>query len=295
MNLLFEGVSAAVTTPFKNGEVDYENLEKHLVYLKKENIQAFIINGTTGEGSTLSQNEKKKTLELAIEIANGEIPVIAGTGTNDTRETITLSQEAETLGADGLLIITPYYNKTTQEGALAHFNAIADAVNIPLVLYDVPGRTGMTLTAETVAAASKHSNIVGLKDATGDLANLTRMLNLVANDFAFYTGNDDTALSFYATGGHGLISVVGNVFAKEHQELYELSKSKPLEAVQLNNALFPFTDAVGEDLNPLSIKAVTSHIGFGAYEVRLPLVPLSDDRVSELVEVYDRVRKGLVE
>lgn len=168
MNLLFEGVSAAVTTPFKNGEVDYENLEKHLVYLKKENIQAFIINGTTGEGSTLSQNEKKKTLELAIEIANGEIPVIAGTGTNDTRETITLSQEAETLGADGLLIITPYYNKTTQEGALAHFNAIADAVNIPLVLYDVPGRTGMTLTAETVAAASKHSNIVGLKDATGD-------------------------------------------------------------------------------------------------------------------------------
>lgn len=293
MSLLFEGVSAAVTTPFKGGKLDLEHLEQHLVFLKENNIQAFVMNGTTGESSTLSLAEKRQTLEVAVKVANGEIPVIAGTGTNNTQESIEASLAAQEVGVDGLLVITPYYNKTTQAGAIAHFTAIADAVEIPIILYDVPGRTGMSLEAETVVELSQHSNIVALKDATGDLAHLTRMMNLVADDFAFYGGNDDIALPFYASGGQGLISVVANAIPNEQQELYELAQENPTAAMQLNRQLFSFTDEIGADLNPISIKAVVSHLGYGDYEVRLPLVALDKDRVSELIEAYESLKEGL--
>ncbi|MEY8292187.1 4-hydroxy-tetrahydrodipicolinate synthase [Carnobacteriaceae bacterium 52-44] len=294
MGLLFEGVSAAVTTPFKNGKVDLESFEKHLQFLKENNIQAFIVNGTTGEGSTLTDFEKRQTIETAVKVANKEIPVIAGTGSNDTQGSIDASLEAQELGVDGLLVITPYYNKTTQKGAIAHFTAIADAVvDLPIILYDVPARTGMSLEAETVAVLSKRPNIVGLKDATGDLANLTRMLNLVDEDFAFYGGNDDIALPFYAAGGKGLISVVANVIPSEHQKLYMLAQNDPKEALQLNNRLFPFTDAIGAELNPISIKAVVSHLGFGDYEVRLPLVALEDEVVSDIMRSYEALKEGM--
>lgn len=293
MKLLFEGVSAAVTTPLKNDEVDYDSLERHLSFLKDHNIQAFIMNGTTGESSTLTADEKKESLKVALKVADGDIPVIAGTGTNNTKTTIEESLAAQKLGVDGLLVITPYYNRTTQEGAIKHFTTVADAVDLPIILYDVPARTGMTITADTVAELSKHSNIVGLKDATGDMANLTRMLTKVQNGFAFYGGNDDIALPFYGAGGHGLISVVANVLPKEHQILYELAQTNHKKAVTLNNALFPFSDIIGEDLNPLSIKAVTSHLGFGDYELRLPLYPLANERVKEIVAVFEQVKEGL--
>lgn len=294
MNLLFEGVSAAVTTPFKDGQVDFAHFEEHLKFLKDNNIQAFVINGTTAEASTLTEDEKRQTLEIAVKVANKDIPVIAGTGSNNTQTSIEASLEAKELGVDGLLLITPYYNKTTQDGAVAHFCAIADAVSdLPIIIYDVPARTGMTLEAKTVAELSKISNIVGLKDATGDLVHLTRMLNMVDEDFAFYSGNDDSALPFYALGGHGLISVVANATPNEHQKLYELAQTDPKEAQKLNNLLFPFSEQIGAYLNPISIKAVVSHLGFGDYEVRLPLVPLDDSIVEELVESYESLKKGM--
>src|SRR5699024_1315816 len=294
MTLLFEGVSAAVTTPFKDGEIDLESFKNHLKFLKDNDIQAFIINGTTGEGSTLTDSEKKQTIKTAIDVANKEVPVIATTGSNNTQASIDSSLEAKKLGVDGLLIITPYYNKTTQKGAIAHFTAIAEAlVDLPIILYDVPARTGMSLEAETVAVLSKGPNIVGLKDATGDLANLTRMLNLVDEDFAFYGGNDDIALPFYAAGGKGLISVVANVIPSEHQKLYMLAQNDPKEALQLNNRLFPFTDAIGAELSPISIKAVVSHLGFGDYEVRLPLVALEDEVVSDIMRSYEALKEGM--
>lgn len=294
MSLLFEGVSAAVTTPFKDGELDLNSLEKHLEFLKANNIQAFIVNGTTGESSTLTDIEKRQTIKTAVKVANKEIPVIAGTGSNDTKSTIDATLEAQELGVDGVLVITPYYNKTTQKGALAHFRAVADAVgDLPIILYDVPARTGMSLAPETVAELSQHPNIVGLKDATGDLTHLTRMMNLVDENFAFYGGNDDIALPFYALGGKGLISVVANVLPEEHQCLYELSKTDPEQAAELNQRLFPFTDSIGSELNPISIKAIVSHLGFGDYEVRLPLVKLEDDVVSNLIQSYDHLKEGL--
>lgn len=295
MSLLFEGVSVAVTTPFKDGEVDYESFEAHLNYLLENDAQSFVISGTTGEGSTLTLDEKNRLYEIAVAVADKKVPVIAGTGTNNTKETIEISLEAQKRGVDALLIITPYYNKTTQEGAVAHFTAVADAVDLPIILYDVPARTGMTLLPETVAEAAQHPNIIGLKDATGNIPHLTRMLNLVEDDFAFYSGNDDTALAFYATGGHGIISVAANALPKEHQKLYELSKSDPQEAVQLNNELFAFTEDLATSLNPLTIKAITSHLGFGNYEVRLPLVALSDSRVKDLTTSFDKIKEGLSE
>ncbi len=292
MSLMFEGVAVAVTTPMlASGEVDYENFRKHLVFLKENNTQGFIINGTTGEGTTLTAEEYTRLFEISLEVADNDLPVIAGTGSNITSEAIQMSIAAQKLGVDGLLVITPYYNKTSQEGAIHHFTAIADAVDIPMILYDVPARTGMTLTPETVAELSKHKNIVGLKDATGDLPHLTRTMNLVDENFAFYSGNDDTALPFYASGGHGLISVVGNVIPAEHQKLYELSLTDPRGAADLGKALFKFSDEIGKDLNPLSIKAVVSHLGFGEYHVRLPLYPLGEDRVAELVQAYETVKK----
>src|SRR5699024_5328566 len=202
--------------------------------------------------------------------------------------------QVKKLSVDDVLMITPYYNKTTQEDIIAHFTAIAEAlVDLPIILYDVPARTGMSLEAETVAVLSKRPNIVGLKDATGDLANLTRMLNLVDEDFAFYGGNDDIALPFYAAGGKGLISVVANVIPSEHQKLYMLAQNEPKEAIQLNNRLFPFTDAIGAELYPISIKAVVSHLGFGDYEVRLPLVALEDEVVNDIMRSYEALKEGM--
>ncbi|MDN6195453.1 MAG: 4-hydroxy-tetrahydrodipicolinate synthase [Atopostipes suicloacalis] len=291
MEKLFTGVSAAVTTPFKDNQVDFESFEKHLQFLKDNNLQAFIINGTTAEAVTMSEEEKQKALEIALKIADGDIPVIAGTGSNSTAASIAASVAAEELGVDALLTITPYYNKTTQAGAIAHFTAIADAVNLPIVLYDVPSRTGMTLSAETVAELSKHPNIVALKDATGDLAHLSKMIQLVDEDFAFYSGNDDLALPFYATGGHGLISVTANAIPKEEQKLFELAQKDPKKAIEMNNLIFPFVEAMGSDLNPLPIKAITNYLGFGDYSFRLPLVALEEDNVDHLIAIYKELKE----
>src|SRR5699024_2340191 len=180
--------------------------------------------------------------------------VIATTGSNNTQASIDSSLEAKKLGVDGLLIITPYYNKTTQKGAIAHFTAIAEAlVDLPIIMYDVPARTGMSLEADTVAKLSKIPNIVGLKDATGDLANLTRMQNLVTDDFASHGGNDDIALPFYAAGGKGLIQVVANVIPSEHLVLYELSQTILKVCIIFNNLLFPNNDTFGTELHIISI------------------------------------------
>lgn len=294
MSLLFTGVSAAVTTPFVNGELDLDSFEKHLNFLKENNLQAFVINGTTAESPTLTDEEKELTLKTAVKVANGEIPVIAGTGSNNTKEAIILSKKAEELGVDGLLLLTPYYNRTTQEGAIAHFTEIADAVDLPIILYDVPARTGMRLEVETIAELAKHKNIVGIKDATGDLAHLIRTIERVNNkEFAFYGGNDDIALPFYASGGNGLISVVANVMPAEQQRLYELTHKNINDAIDLNLKLYPFTDLLSADLNPLPVKAMVSHLGYGNNELRLPLVSLESEKVNRLINVYEQTLESV--
>ncbi|MFL2094396.1 4-hydroxy-tetrahydrodipicolinate synthase [Marinilactibacillus psychrotolerans] len=286
MTRLFTGIGAAVTTPFSEGDVDYKNFRKHLAFLKENHIQSFIVNGTTGEGSTLTSEEKTELLKVSLEVSDGQVPVIAGTGSNNTKMSIQASQEAEELGVDGLLVITPYYNKTSQRGLLAHFTAIADAVNIPVILYDVPARTGMTIEPETLRVLAEHPNIVGLKDATGDLTHLSRLQSVVNNSFAFYSGNDDLALPFFSQGGHGLISVAANVLPKEYQEMFESVKTNLDKANLLYKDLFPLLEVLSIDVNPIPVKVLTSFLGFGDYEVRLPLVTLEEVDQIAIIETY---------
>lgn len=292
MTHIFTGTGAAVTTPFKDGAVDYENFRKHLSFLKEHRIQSFVINGTTGEASTLTSDEKRKLLEIAIEVADGDIPVIAGTGSNNTQKSIEESKKAEALGVDALLLITPYYNKTSQKGLLAHFTAIADAVDTPIILYDVPSRTGMSIHPETIELLAKHPNIVGIKDATGDLAHLAKCQALTDETFAFYSGNDDLAFPFFAQGGDGLISVAANVLPEDYQEMFEKVTTDHAQAVKLQEKLFTIVEALEVDVNPIPIKVLTNYLGFGEYELRLPLVPLEEVDQIPIIETFRKVKEG---
>ncbi|WP_430786517.1 4-hydroxy-tetrahydrodipicolinate synthase [Virgibacillus flavescens] len=290
---LFTGVGTAVTTPFDNDEVDYDSFKHHLEFLIDNDVQCLVINGTTGEGSTLSSTEKNRLLEIAVETAAGKVPVIAGTGSNSTAASITASQDAKDIGVDGIMLITPYYNKTSQHGLTQHFTAIVNTVDLPAILYNVPARTGMTIAPETVQTLSKHKNIVGLKDATGDFNYFSQVKLLVDKSFALYSGNDDTALPFFTLGGNGLISVAANVLPNEYQTMYERSLDSLSEAQAIHYQLYPLVTALGVDVNPIPIKALTAHLGYGKYELRLPLVPLDKNEQEKLVKEFDSLKAGV--
>lgn len=290
---LFTGVGVAVAAPFCNNELDYDSFKRHLEFLIENNIQCLVINGTTGEGSTLSRDEKKHLLEIAMETAAGKVPVIAGTGSNSTKASIEASRDAKEIGVDGLLLITPYYNKTSQQGLIQHFTSIVDTVDLPAILYNVPSRTGMTIAPETVQTLSAHKNIVGLKDATGDLNYFSQTKILADELFAFYSGNDDTALPYFALGGDGLISVAANVLPHDYQKMYELSSSNLSKARAIHYRLYPLVAALGSEVNPIPIKALTAHLGFGNYELRLPLVALPVDEQQKLIQQFDSLKAGV--
>lgn len=290
---LFTGTGVAVTTPFSNNEVDYDSFKLHIEFLINNNIQCLVINGTTGEGSTLTRIEKKRLLEIAVETASGRVPVIAGTGSNSTEASIEASKDAKDSGVDGIMLITPYYNKTSQQGLIQHFTSIVDAINLPAILYNVPSRTSMTIAPETVQTLSQHKNIVGLKDATSDFNYLSRVKLLTDDSFALYSGNDDTALSFFALGGNGLISVAANVLPDLYQTMYERSLDNLNEARAIHYRLYPLVTALGVDVNPIPLKALTSHLGFGNYELRLPLVPLEASDSKKLIQAFESIKAGV--
>lgn len=283
---IFTGIGVAVTTAMTDGQVDYQAFERHLNFLKDNNVQAFIINGTTGEATTLTDDEKHELIKIAIKVGDGQIPVIAGSGSNSTQQAIEDSIACEKLGVDGLLVITPYYNKTSQKGLIAHFNAIADAVDTPIIVYDVPSRTGMTIEADTLVELSKHKNIVGIKDATNDFGKFAKVRRALPSGFSFYSGNDDSSLSYFNLGGHGLISVLANAIPKEYQEMYEAAQSDQKKALEINDQIAPLLDHLTVDVNPIPIKYLTSHLGFGSYELRLPLVPMEQEKQDRLLEAY---------
>ena len=293
MSPIFEGIGVAMTTPFRNNQVDYDAFQSHIEYLIDNNVQSLIINGTTGESPTLSSEEIKELLRVGVETAKGRVPVIAGTGTNSTQKSIELSMFAEETGADGVMLITPYYNKSNQRGLIAHFTAIADSINIPVILYNVPARTGMSIDPETVLELSQHRNIVALKDAVGDLNYTINVLNLVDSEFSLYSGNDDNICDFTALGGKGLISVVGNVIPGEMQEVYERIAAGDAAARQSFASLMPVINAVQIDVNPIPVKALTAELGFGDYELRLPLLPLEEDARKAIVDAFNEFRKGV--
>ncbi|TVT29601.1 4-hydroxy-tetrahydrodipicolinate synthase [Salinicoccus cyprini] len=291
--LIFEGIGVAMTTPFTDDAVDYAAFRAHIEYLIENNAQALIINGTTGESPTLDGEEMRSLLKTAVETVAGRVPVIAGTGTNSTRTTIAHSQYAAEVGADGLMLITPYYNKSSQRGLYEHFVQAAESTDLPVILYNVPGRTGMTIEPGTVEKLSRHENIVGLKDAVGDLEYTKEVLELTkGQNFTLYSGNDDNMHDFCRLGGKGLISVVGNIIPGELQGVYDSIKAGNSDAAEQFSRLMPMIEAVQVDVNPIPVKAMTSALGFGKYELRLPLVPLEAEMHDKVVETLRRFREG---
>ncbi|MCJ0913859.1 4-hydroxy-tetrahydrodipicolinate synthase [Mammaliicoccus sciuri] len=294
MSHIFNGVGVALTTPFTNEDVDYEAFENHIEFLIDNGVKSIIINGTTAENPTLTTEERNTLLECGIKKVNGRVPVIAGTGTNNTQASIDASIKAKELGADAIMLITPYYNKTSQRGLIAHFTKIADEVALPVVLYNVPSRTNMTIDIETVLKLSENPYIVALKDATGDLEYAKTLKQQLPSDFALYSGNDDNMLDYYQLGGAGLISVVANAIPQETQQLYDYVVNDQLEqANTLNGEITELLDHLSVDVNPVPIKLLTSELGFGRYEVRLPLVTLEEQERNVLSEAFTKFKDGV--
>ncbi|HCD3507381.1 TPA: 4-hydroxy-tetrahydrodipicolinate synthase [Staphylococcus aureus] len=292
MTHLFEGVGVALTTPFTNNKVNLEALKAHVNFLLENNTQAIIVNGTTAESPTLTTDEKELILKTVIDLVDKRVPVIAGTGTNDTEKSIQASIQAKALGADAIMLITPYYNKTNQRGLVKHFEAIADAVKLPVVLYNVPSRTNMTIEPETVEILSQHPSIVALKDATNDFEYLEEVKKRIdTNSFALYSGNDDNVVEYYQRGGKGVISVIANVIPKEFQALYDAQQSG-LDIQDQFKPIGILLSALSVDINPIPIKALTSYLVFGNYELRLPLITLEDTDTKVLREAYNIFKAG---
>lgn len=292
MTHMFEGVGVALATPFTNNEIDFDALERHVKFLLENNTQAIIVNGTTAESPTLTDQEKEQVLETVIKLVDKRVPIIAGTGTNNTQKSIEASKRAKEIGADAVMLITPYYNKTNQRGLIKHFETIANEVKLPVVLYNVPSRTNMTIEAETVETLSHNPYIVALKDATNDFDYMEEVKKRINEDeFALYSGNDDNVVEFYQRGGKGVISVIANVIPQEFQDLYDAKQSGENISSQFE-PIGQLLDSLSVDVNPIPIKALTAHLGFGNYELRLPLIPLDDTERNVLEQAYDQFKAG---
>ncbi len=274
---MFTGSYTALITPFKNGKLDEESLARLVDWQIAEGSHGLVPTGTTGESPTLDFDEHKKVIEITIDVARGRVPVIAGTGSNSTDEAIELSTHAEKAGANGLLIVTPYYNKPTQEGLYQHFKAINDAVGIPIIIYNIPPRSIVDMSVATMARLYDLKNIVGVKDATANLARVSQQREAMGPEFNQLSGEDATALGFMAHGGHGCISVASNVAPRLCAEFQNAClKGDYKTALALQDRLMPLHDVLFVETNPGPVKYATSRLGFCSAEMRLPMVPVSE-------------------
>ena len=274
-NPIFKGVGTAIVTPMTKMGVDYESYGRLLNWQIESGVNAIIAAGTTGEGSTLSDKEHKELLEFTVRTVDGRIPVIAGTGSNDTSYAIELSKFACSAGVDGLLVVTPYYNKATQGGLIQSYTAIADAVDKPIILYNVPSRTGCNIQPATVAKLAEHPNIVGLKAASGDISQIADTAALVKGKMDIYSGNDDQIVPIMSLGGIGVISVLSNVFPKETVAICDKFFAGDIAGSRdLQLHFLPMIHALFCEVNPIPAKAATAALGFGENYLRLPLTPM---------------------
>lgn len=269
---IFTGSGVAIITPFTHETVDLPAMGRLLDFQLENGTDAIIVCGTTGEAVTMSYRERIRTIEYVVNYVDGRVPVIAGSGSNNTQNAITLSKDAASAGANGLLVVTPYYNKATQEGLIRHYEAIADTVEIPMILYDVPSRTGVTIAPETYAVLSKHPNIIGVKEASGNLGNIQKTKNLCPDDFYIWSGNDDETVPIYALGGSGVISVVANILPREMHTMVRLCQENDFHSAgQLQLHLKEFCDAMFCEVNPIPVKTAMNLLRMGAGDLRLPL------------------------
>ena len=284
---MFKGSNVALITPFKNNKLDDDNYIKLIHFHIKNGTSGLVPAGTTGESPTLSHDEHERVIELCVKESNGKLPVIAGTGSNSTEEAISLTTHAEKIGANGALIVTPYYNKPTQEGLYQHYRAINDKCGIPIIIYNIPGRSVVDMSVDTMAKLYELKNIVGVKDATGDLNRVDQSLKKMGKDFIQLTGNDDNALEFNKRGGVGTISVTANIAPKLCSEFQKFSvlndeKSK-LEAERIDKILQPLHHSMFVESNPSPVKYAAKLLDLCDDEVRLPMVKVKD-KTKKIVE-----------
>ncbi|HEX9079446.1 MAG TPA: 4-hydroxy-tetrahydrodipicolinate synthase [Desulfuromonadaceae bacterium] len=283
---MFKGSIVAIVTPFKNGRIDEEKLRELVEFQISGGTDAIVPCGTTGESSTLDYEEHDRVIEIVIQQVNKRVPVIAGTGSNSTAEAIEMSQHAKKLGADGCLLVTPYYNKPTQEGLYRHYMAIADAVAIPQVLYNVPGRTGINLLPETVARLAEHTNIVAIKEATGSLQQASEVLALAGDKIDVLSGDDFITFPMMACGAKGVISVTANIMPAEIAALVDAFCAGDLEkARQLHLKTLKINNAMFIESNPVPVKTALGLMGKCSDEVRLPLAPMSEANKAKLAGI----------
>lgn len=283
--MLFRGSGVALVTPFNENGIDLDQLRRLIEWHIEAKTDALIIMGTTGEGAVLSDEEKTILLKEAIKVGKGRIVMIANTGTNDTHASIQWSLKAQAMCYDGLLMVCPYYNKPTQRGLIAHFTAIADAVNIPIILYNVPGRTSVNLSSESCITLAKHPNIVGVKEASHDLNQIKAIID-GTDDFAVYSGNDDQNFDILKLGGQGFISVTGNLVPNQLKALSDAYFGNDLmTAERIQNSLAALNDVLFIESNPVPIKTAMNHIGKNVGSCRLPLVELENQNLEKLMSV----------
>jgi len=275
---MFHGTMTALVTPFANGKIDEDAFRAHLDRQIEGGVDAVVPAGTTGEAATLSFAEHKHLIRIAVEHVAGRVPVIAGTGSNNTAESIELTQAAKELCADAALLISPYYNKPTQEGIYQHYKAVAEAVHLPQIIYNVPGRTNSNILPETVGRLAHISNIVGIKDATANMEQLAHTLNATDGRIKFYSGDDATVLPFMALGGHGVISVVSNLVPERMQQLTSAMRSDDFVTARTAQfALRGLNKAMFMQSNPIPVKAACAMMGWMDWELRLPLTILPQE------------------
>lgn len=271
---LFTGAATALVTPFKEGKVDFNALGKLIEFQIEQGIDGLVICGTTGEASTLNNEEHIKTVKYAVKKTAGRVPVIAGSGSNDTRQAIEMSKALEDLGVEGLLLVTPYYNKCTQKGLINHYTAIADSINIPSLLYSVPGRTGVNISPFAVSQLCSHPNIAGIKEASGDMAQVVEIAKYVDEDFKLYSGNDEIIVPLLSVGAIGAISVLANIApAQTSNMVHSFLDGDVDEAKKLQLSFKALIDALFCEVNPIPVKAALNMLGLIELEYRLPLCP----------------------
>lgn len=283
---MFRGSIVAIVTPFRDGKIDEKAFRELIEFHIKNGTDGIVPCGTTGESATLSLDEHERLIELTIEAVNKRVPVIAGTGSNNTAEAVRLTKRAKEAGADAALLITPYYNKPTQEGLYQHYKKVAEEVDIHIILYNVPGRTGVNMLPETVARLAEIKNIVGIKEATGDLKQISDVINLCPKDFLLLSGDDFTVYPTLAIGGHGVISVVANVAPKDMADLCDSYFAGDLKkANDLHYKLLPLNTAMFYETNPIPVKTALSLMGKVTGEMRLPLCQMSEGNLNRLKKV----------
>lgn len=279
--VLFKGCGTAIATPFDDKGVDEKEFEKLIEFQIQNNVDSIIVCGTTGEATTMTQQEKDNAIKCAIRTSNGRVPIIVGTGSNSTSQAIQNSKRAKDLGADGILVVTPYYNKCTQKGLVEHYTKIAESVYpLPVIMYSVPSRTGVNILPKTCYELSKIENIVAIKEASGNLSQIAEIAQLCGNNLNIYSGNDDQILPILSVGGIGVISVLSNIFPKEtHDMVFEFLSGNIEKAKNLQLKYIPFIKALFSEVNPIPVKAALNLIGYNFGIPRLPLTPISEENL----------------